>query len=407
MAAADPSADASTESFSSPTSTPAGENEHSVLCRSDRDCPIDASCCPSGVIGICEPLDPSRGCPEPDLTLSLPTDLAPHFENRIFYEDDCSLQKCLSGRGARRLLRFPMDLANRGDGDMILTLRGAPGVRRIACDDSLFLDDFLRYELLDADGVRRASGVGDIGLTCQNDYLSQSTSPFDCDTLGLEAHSYRTFASSNNCQWVDITTVPPGQYTLRVSVNASSQATEADFGNNVLERPVTIPASDPLAPCEGDVPSDLSFGDGIECGWEFMPGQTGLPCVPGEQVYLRCTFCDGGYLPRACPGLEACSAAASLPYYSIGTFNSACSSDDVCDSTSECTDFPFTCPANGLYTLLGFPTIPLAVAGSGSATAPSTVICRRGEEPVYSPPRVPNPNGDPPSPAGDAGPTPR
>jgi hypothetical protein len=380
-----------------------------MLCRSDRDCPLDESCCPSGVIGVCAQLDPVRGCSAPDLTLSLPTDLAPHFENRIFYEGDCALQKCLSGRGARRLMRFPLDLANRGDRDMILTLRGAPGVRRSACDDSPFLDDFLRYELLDADGVRRASGVGDIGLICQHDALAQSTSPFDCDTLGLEARSYRSLSSDNNCQWVDITTVPPGQYTLRVSVNASSQATEADFGNNVLERPVTIPASDPLAACEGEVPEDLGLGDNIECGWELMPGQTGVPCIPGEQVYLECTFCDGGYLPRPCPGLEPCSAAASIPHYSLGTRNEACSSDDVCDITSECTDFPFVCPVSGLYTLLGLPTTPISFSGSGSPTAPSTVICRRSAAPVPFgdglTPLEPAPTSDTSTPLGDAGPS--
>ena len=156
------------------------------LCRSDRDCPLDESCCPSGLMGMCSRLDAAGACPAPDLTLSVPS-FRPQIVNRVFPADDCLLQKCVGGRGARRLLSFPVDVANVGTGDVILMLPDAPGVRHVSCDQSSFLDDFLRYELVDADDVQRASGTGDIGRACFRQLESQSTSPFDCESQGLEA----------------------------------------------------------------------------------------------------------------------------------------------------------------------------------------------------------------------------
>jgi Lysyl oxidase len=348
--------------------------EPRVLCRSDRDCPIDETCCPSGFFGVCAALGAEGVCPAPDLALAAPPGFKPQVQFQIFSEGDCRLEKCVSGRGARRLLMFPLNLANTGDGDMLLALRGAPGVRHVACDDSSFLDDFLRYELIDADGVRRAGGTGDINLTCRRDYLAQSTSPFDCETLGIEAHSYRSFTGGDDCQWVDITTVPPGQYTLKLSVNADGQLAEADLGNNVLELPVTIPASDPLAPCEGELPAAVGFGEGVECGWSLIAGQVGASCVPGERVHLACTFCEGAYVPRACPGVEPCSAAGSL-INSLAMSSVTCFGES-CEVFGQCSDFEFICPVSGRYTLLGFPDVPFTQYELGVPTPPRSLSCQ-------------------------------
>jgi hypothetical protein len=346
-----------------------------ALCRTDRDCPVDERCCSSGLVGICSSIDPSLECPAPDLTLAFPPEFRPRIENVSFDESDCRLQKCVGSRGPRRLLRFPVNVVNRGAGPIILALHDAPGVRDVACDGSMFLDDFLRYELIDAEGARRASGVGDVGLACRVGDMAQSVSPFDCDTLGLEAHSYRAYDSDADCQWVDVTTLPPGQYTLRVSVNADWRLTEQDFGNNVLERTVVIPQADPLAACQGDVPEDIGFGETIECGWQMMPGQTGMPCSPGEVVSLECTFCDGAYVPRVCPGLEACSAAGAVPYNSLASRTQRCDSRHTCEGSGQCTSFPFVCPAGGRYTLLGFPSAPVLPIGVAPASAPAAVTC--------------------------------
>jgi hypothetical protein len=324
---------------------------------------------------MCNRLDSTGECPAPDLTLSVPS-FRPQIVNRVFPADDCLLSKCVGGRGARRLLSFPVDVANVGAGDVILTLPDAPGVRHVSCDDSFFLDDFLRYELVDADDVQRASGTGDIASACFLQFEAQPTSPFDCESQGLEARSYRSLYQDNDCQWVDITTLPPGDYTLRISVNASRLLTETSFDNNQIELPVTVPPSNPLTPCEEGSADPAFYNATIECGWQPIPGLTAVSCVPGESVVPRCTSCEGSYFPRICPSVYPCSSAASLPLsiYSR-VLDAACSGDPVCDADPVCTEFAFTCPPIGLYTVLGLPDL----ADQATAPrAPRSVTCEVG-----------------------------
>jgi hypothetical protein len=43
------------------------------------------------------------------------------------------------------------------------------------------------------------------------------------------------------CQWIDITDIAPGDYTLRVETNVERVVPESDFDNNAIEVLVTIP----------------------------------------------------------------------------------------------------------------------------------------------------------------------
>ena len=43
------------------------------------------------------------------------------------------------------------------------------------------------------------------------------------------------------CNWVDVTDVPPGQYTLESTTNAFRLFAESDYDNNVNEVTVTVP----------------------------------------------------------------------------------------------------------------------------------------------------------------------
>lgn len=402
---------ASSDSLPAPSLTPDGADllgpaadgvgvdtgRQRALCRTDRDCPLDESCCPSGLMGMCSRLDSAGACPAPDLTLSIPS-FRPQIVNRIFPPDDCLLQKCVSGRGARRLLSFPVDVANVGSGDIILMLPDAPGVRHVSCDNSSFLDDFLRYELVDADDVQRASGTGNIGQACFLQFEAQSTSPFDCESQGLAARSYRSLYQDSECQWVDITTLPPGDYTLRISVNAGRQLTETSFDNNQIELPVTVPPNNPLAPCEDDVADPAFYNDTIECGWQPVAGLTAVSCVPGELVTPRCTFCEGSYYPRVCPGVYPCSSAASLTLASFSsTVDAACSSDPVCDAEPTCAELAFACPAIGLYTVLGLPDYDYSRPDL-RPRAPSSVSCEPGTASNDAEPAAASDAGTPPLP---------
>jgi hypothetical protein len=45
-----------------------------------------------------------------------------------------------------------------------------------------------------------------------------------------------------DCQWVDITGVPAGNYLLKVAINTAGYLPESDYTNDTATVPVTIPS---------------------------------------------------------------------------------------------------------------------------------------------------------------------
>ena len=70
---------------------------------------------------------------------------------------------------------------------------------------------------------------------------------FDCANQGISRGFSDFYDAGLPCQWIDITGVAPGDYTLRIDVNkprpdaALPILVERDYGNNSLEVLVTIP----------------------------------------------------------------------------------------------------------------------------------------------------------------------
>ncbi|XP_032082379.1 protein-lysine 6-oxidase-like [Thamnophis elegans] len=52
---------------------------------------------------------------------------------------------------------------------------------------------------------------------------------------GLSPGCYDTYHANIDCQWIDITEVPPGNYILKVTVNPDFLVAESDFSNNVVQ----------------------------------------------------------------------------------------------------------------------------------------------------------------------------
>jgi hypothetical protein len=47
--------------------------------------------------------------------------------------------------------------------------------------------------------------------------------------------------STLDCQWVDVTNVPAGNYFLEITVNPDQILLESNYGNNTSTIPVTLP----------------------------------------------------------------------------------------------------------------------------------------------------------------------
>ena len=47
---------------------------------------------------------------------------------------------------------------------------------------------------------------------------------FSCDNMGISAHCYDIYWSKLKCQWIDVTDLPDGKYTLVVRINWKNSA---------------------------------------------------------------------------------------------------------------------------------------------------------------------------------------
>jgi Lysyl oxidase/FG-GAP-like repeat len=146
--------------------------------------------------------------------------------NLTFAPDACEVvDGCVGAPGERRLLRFATSIANFGGGAAIIPDPDtAPELYRFnTCVGVPELVDFSQYELLDPTGGRTALGrkqsvfLVDVAPNCID--AGPSTLPFPNQTLSPGWGD--VYVTEVPCNWLDITGVPDGRYTLRVSVDTN------------------------------------------------------------------------------------------------------------------------------------------------------------------------------------------
>lgn len=218
-------------------------------------------------------------------------------EMRNFAEDSCPyVDGCLAGFGMRRLLRFSTITPNLGDADFhVGNHNDNPELFvQSACSGSWLFANYARYRLLDADGV-------EVGTGHKSAFALIDLAPFTEDAgpaqygfgqdMGISVGWADIYDAGLDCQWVDITDVPAGDYTLELAINPDEVVAEATFDNNVLLVPVTIDAEDPLPPEVPDEwicnPAFYGLEDGCDCGC----GAADPDCA--DATIEACQFCDG------------------------------------------------------------------------------------------------------------------
>jgi phosphatidylglycerophosphate synthase len=162
---------------------------------------------------------------------------------------------CAVATDHRDLVRLSLITKNRGAGAELL---GDPMCPDCAthpgevCGNPLFIcspagghdhphyQNFLRYEIVDPNGVVAATG-GKRSFcleesACDPGFKGNHT----CQDQGINPHCQDEYPYWLGCQYVDVTDVPDGLYDLRVTVDPLGQITESDESNNVLLTPVQI-----------------------------------------------------------------------------------------------------------------------------------------------------------------------
>lgn len=203
-------------------------------------------CCPEGsacVLGQCL---------LPDLTIDAGV-LAGSFS---FSQEDATLnpclqaEQCLSGPGVRTVLRFSTRTLNVGTSDFVIGDPSEnPNYHYDTCHMHYHYHQYAAYRLLDGannvvvTGRKQGFAIIDMGPIDPSDPNTPSDPVYNGGFQGIQRGWYDEYGSYLQCQWIDITGVPPGDYMLQVEVNPERLIAETSYENNVVNVPVTIPAS--------------------------------------------------------------------------------------------------------------------------------------------------------------------
>ncbi|WP_437677582.1 lysyl oxidase family protein [Sorangium sp. So ce131] len=342
----------------------------STLCRDDSECGPGQTCCLAGFLGTCTSLEAGEACPLPDLTVSADVAQSSLYINRQYFPaDSCAIaESCIDAPGERRLLNFSTQTPNIGEADMVL---GNPldvqDFEFSSCHGHYHFEGYARYELVDLVGNVVATGHKQAFCLLDSSPVgipgSPSTPRYHCEFQGIQRGWSDVYGAGLDCQWVDITDVPSGDYALRIMINPDQTLPESDYSNNIIEVPVFIPddgstggPTGPLSPC----PPGTS-GAGRDCGWSIAAGAQSLACEPGAPVTVGCGCATGGAcagdpMIRVCEGAEGCTLSTSLA-----------DEDDTC---GRCPETMFICPPSGSYTVLVAPYSTFSAATCEVAVAP-------------------------------------
>ena len=160
------------------------------------------------------------------------------------------LEGAVAAPGRRRLLRFDTVVVNRGTEDLVVGDPADPeppftpeDFELSPCHQHYHFLGFASYELRDA--ADRQVGFGHKQSFCMTDsrrYSGTRPRRFDCRFQGITAGWGDRYGFDLDGQWVDVTGLPSGTYTLVVTVNPDGKLPERTGGApNVVRVAVTIP----------------------------------------------------------------------------------------------------------------------------------------------------------------------
>lgn len=127
---------------------------------------------------------------------------------------------CLSGYGMRQIINFSTQISNIGDADYYI---GPPQVGNSQfvydqCHGHWHYAGYAQYELYDAAHNPMQAGFKN-GFCVLDLMCFTGTAKFGCSNMGITAGCADEYGAGLQCQWIDVTDIPAGQYTLVVKVN--------------------------------------------------------------------------------------------------------------------------------------------------------------------------------------------
>jgi hypothetical protein len=184
---------------------------------------------------------------KPDLQPYLGS-LNPRTSTETFSTTSCDVNEGLVLTGTRRLLRFTTETRNIGTADLVLrSPANNPLFTYAPCHGHYHFNNFAAYRLFNSAGQQVGAGQK-IGFCLEDvsrwNLSANSLAQYNCDYQGIQAGWSDIYSSNLPGQWVDITGLLPGTYTLEISLDTANHIDEANETNNTARAEVDIGSTD-------------------------------------------------------------------------------------------------------------------------------------------------------------------
>ena len=151
-------------------------------------------------------------------------------------EDNCYINEgCLQGYGMRDIIRFTTHFKNVGEFDYYVGKESLDNDQFSFdnCHGHFHYESYAEYLLVDTSSniipIGHKAGFCVIDLECSGG----GSAKYGCENMGLSAGCGDIYTSGLDCQWIDVTDVADGAYTIVVRVNWLNQP---DFNGQVEKR---------------------------------------------------------------------------------------------------------------------------------------------------------------------------
>lgn len=182
------------------------------------------------------------------------------------------------------------------------------------CHDHFHYDGYASYEIRDASGAAVLTARKQAYCLLDTERIDDDSSVaaqrrYSCSFQGIQRGWADIYGSRLPCQFLDVTDLAPGAYTLRVELNQERKLEELDYSDNAIEIAIDL-EDESLGRATESCPADLDprvLGTvNRECGWK--PAGV-FDCTPGEQLRVGCNdgcgpaslgSCEGDMMLRVC-----------------------------------------------------------------------------------------------------------
>lgn len=185
----------------------------------------------------------SPDCPNgPDLQMDQATLASSLNMSTQVITDVCAPQEgCVQALGTRQVLRFSTRINNIGELDYYI---GSPSSQPQMfstnnCHGHAHYQGYADYVLFDATGHKIPAGFKN-GFCVIDVGCFAGTGQYGCSNMGISAGCYDLYGSGTTCNWIDVTDVPDGTYTLVLRTNWQHRPDalgrhETDYMNNYAQ----------------------------------------------------------------------------------------------------------------------------------------------------------------------------